>query len=262
MRLVDIGANLTHESFRHDLAEVLQRATAAGVQRMIVTGTSVAGSRDAITLSAAHPALLSATVGLHPHHAADFTPEVRDELRALGREPQVVAFGECGLDYYRDLAPREAQRAAFAGQLEIAVELGLPVFLHQRDAHADFMAVLRDYLPRLPRAVAHCFTGVAGELEDSLAHGLYIGITGWICDERRGRHLLPLMPAIPAGRLMVETDAPYLLPRTLRPAPPTRRNEPAFLPEVVRAIAAARQQDMTEVAASSTATAREFFALD
>jgi TatD DNase family protein len=261
MELIDIGVNLTHESFRHDLADVLHRAAKAGVHRMIVTGTSVAATGEALQLHAQYPDRLWATAGLHPHHASDYSPLLRDELRALARRPGVVAVGECGLDYYRNYSPREAQLAAFAGQLELAVELGLPVFLHQRDAHADFVAVLRDYLPRLKAGVSHCFTGSDAELDESLALGLSIGITGWICDERRGRHLLRLVPRIPEDRLMLETDAPYLLPRSLRPHPATRRNEPAFLPEVASTVAAARNETPGQLAASSTLAARQFFAL-
>jgi TatD DNase family protein len=136
------------------------------------------------------------------------------------------------------------------------------VFLHQRDAHADFMAILREYRGSLSDGVAHCFTGTRSELDDCLALELAIGITGWICDERRGLHLLQMMGAIPATRLMVETDAPYLLPRTLKPRPSDRRNEPAFLPEVARTVAQARGESLEQLAASSTAAASRFFRLD
>jgi TatD DNase family protein len=262
MELIDIGANLTHESFAPDLPDVLHRASRAGVHRMIVTGTSVAATQGALRLHAEYPDRLHATAGLHPHHAADYGPETRDALRELARQPGVVAMGECGLDYYRNYSPREAQLKAFAGQLELAVELQLPVFLHQRDAHADFMAVLRDYRPRLKDGIAHCFTGQRQELEDCLQAELAIGITGWICDERRGRHLLPLVRLIQERRLMIETDAPYLLPRSLKPAPPTRRNEPSFLTEVAATIARARDESVEQLAASSTAAAAAFFGLN
>lgn len=261
MELIDIGVNLTHESFSHDLDEVLARAAAVGVHRHVVTGTTVQATRDALALHARWPHRLFATAGVHPHHAAEYDAATGEALRELVRQPGIVAVGECGLDYFRDFSPRPAQREAFAAQLEIAVETGLPVFLHQRDAHEDFMAVLKDYLPRLKAAVAHCFTGQAHELEDCLAAGLHVGITGWICDERRGRHLLPLVAGIPADRLMIETDAPYLLPRSLKPAPSTRRNEPAFLPEVARVVAAARGEPVEVLAACSTATAVSFFGL-
>lgn len=259
--LIDIGLNLTHESFADDLPEVLRRAHLAGVSRMIITGTSVAASREAIALARTDPHRLYATAGLHPHHASDYSPAVREELRELALEPSVVAIGECGLDYYRNYSPREAQLAAFRGLLELAIETGKPVFLHQRDAHADFMAVLREFRGSIRDGVAHCFTGTRGELEDCLALDLAIGITGWICDERRGLHLPPMMAAIPATRLMVETDAPYLLPRTVRPKPASRRNEPAFLPEVARVVAAARGEDLKQLAATSTAAAMSFFRL-
>jgi TatD DNase family protein len=261
MELVDIGANLAHESFAHDLPDVLHRAARAGVHRMVVTGTSVASTEAAVALHALHPERLFATAGLHPHHASDYDAATREQLRALAEQPGVVAIGECGLDYFRDFSPREAQRAAFAAQLELAVELQLPVFLHQRDAHADFMAVLRDYRPRLKDAVAHCFTGSRVEIEDCLAANLAIGITGWICDERRGHHLLPLVPQVPASRLMIETDAPYLLPRTLKPHPKSRRNEPAFLAEVAATVARARGETIEELARTTTAAAELFFGL-
>jgi TatD DNase family protein len=259
--LIDIGVNLTHESFANDLPEVLRRAHLAGVSRMIITGTSVASTREAIALVRTDPHRLYATAGLHPHHACEFSAGVRDELRELAADPAVVAIGECGLDYYRNYSPREAQIAAFRGLLELAVETGKPVFLHQRDAHADFMAILRDFRDSLADGVAHCFTGSRSELDDCLAINLAIGITGWICDERRGQHLLPMISSIPAGRLMIETDAPYLLPRTLRPRPSHRRNEPAFLPEVARTVAQARNESLEQLAASSTAAAARLFRL-
>jgi len=180
----------------------------------------------------------------------------------LLRQPQVVAVGECGLDYFRDLSPREAQRATFAAQLEMAVEAGKPVFLHQRDAHADFVAILREFEGQLCGGVAHCFTGDAAQLEDYLALGLSIGITGWVCDERRGAHLREVVPRIPAERLMVETDAPYLLPRDLEPMPKSRRNEPKYLVHVARAVAAIRQESYETLAASTTRAAVQFFRLD
>lgn len=261
MTLVDIGSNLTHESFAADLPAVLQRAAAAGVTQQVVTGTSVAASAAAIALHAMHPRMLFATVGVHPHHAQALTGDALVALHEMAAQPGVVAIGECGLDYFRNFAPHQAQREAFAAQLALAAERQLPVFLHQRDAHADFMAILREHRAALAGGVAHCFTGHRAELEDCLALDLHIGITGWICDERRGQHLLELVPRVPAGRLMIETDAPYLLPRSLRPRPASRRNEPAFLTEVARVVAQARGESVQDLAAHSTATARRLFAL-
>ena len=259
--LIDIGANLTHESFAADLQDVLVRARGAGVRRQVVTGADLPGSIAAATLAAAHPGELWSTAGVHPHHAAGFTASQADSFRELLRLPQVVAVGECGLDYYRDLAPRAAQRDAFIAQLELGVELAMPVFLHQRDAHADFLAIVADYAPRLAGGVAHCFTGGRAELGDYLALGLYIGVTGWVCDERRGGALREAVPFIPPGRILVETDAPYLLPRDLKPRPRTRRNEPANLPHIVEVLADLRGEAPGELARAASDNAERLFGI-
>jgi len=261
MQLIDIGANLGHESFTHDLDAVLARARGAGVARMIVTGASREGSPRALELAQAHPALLHATAGVHPHHAVEYTDEADAEMRALHTHAEVVAVGECGLDYFRDLSPRPAQRRTFERQLQIAVDTGKPLFLHQRDAHADFVAMMRNFEGRLGPAVVHCFTGTREELFECLDHDWHIGITGWLCDERRGLHLRELVKHIPANRLMIETDAPYLLPRTVKPAPSHRRNEPMYLAHIVEELARDRGEDVAVTAAATTATAREFFRL-
>ncbi|MFN7553010.1 MAG: TatD family hydrolase [Pseudomonadota bacterium] len=261
MQLVDIGANLTHESFHPDRDAVLERARAAGVVQLVVTGASAQGSEDALSLARRHPGLLYATAGVHPHHAADYTADTDTLLRTLVREPEVRAVGEAGLDYFRDYSPRAAQHFAFERQLGIALETGKPVFAHQRDAHDDFMAILRPLRDRLSRVVVHCFTGEKRELFECLDLDCDIGITGWICDERRGAHLNDLVRSIPAHRLMVETDAPYLLPRDLPHKPSHRRNEPMYLPHVARAVAQARGETLEALADSTTKTARSCFAL-
>jgi len=259
--LIDIGANLTHDSFADDLSDVLARAAAAGVDRMVVTGSSDQGNIDAAELADAHPGRLFATAGVHPHHAAEYTDASDELIRSLLLRDTVVAVGECGLDYFRNFSPREAQLEAFRSQLDIAVDAGMPVFLHQRDAHDDFVEVLEPKLAKIPRAVAHCFTGTAEEMRSYLELGLWIGITGWICDERRGLHLQEIVGEIPDDRLLIETDAPYLLPRTLSPKPKSRRNVPEHLTEVLRVVAAARGQTEEHVAAITTANAIEFFGL-
>lgn len=261
MQLIDIGANLGHESFAHDLDAVLTRARAAGVVQMVVTGASRAGSQQALALAKAYPQWLHCTAGVHPHHALEYTDEADAELRALHADTRVCAVGECGLDYYRDLAPRPAQRRALERQLQIAVDTGKPAFLHQRDAHADFVAILRAFAGQIGPAVVHCFTGSRDELFECLDQDWYIGITGWLCDERRGTHLRELVRHIPANRLMIETDAPYLLPRSVRPQPAHRRNEPMFLRHIVEELARDRGEDVALTAANTTATARAFFRL-
>jgi TatD DNase family protein len=259
--LIDIGANLAHDSFDDDRDDMMRRAAAVGVDTMIVTGSSDDSNRRAAELARANPGLLYATAGVHPHHASDYTDRSDALIRELAGDDVVVAVGECGLDYFRNFSPRDAQLEAFRRQLEIARDTGLPVFLHQRDAHDDFVEVLEPMLPHLSRAVAHCFTGEGESLREYLALGLYIGITGWICDERRGKHLHDIVHIIPDDRLLIETDSPYLLPRTIEPKPKTRRNEPMYLPEVVKVVAEARGQTEEHVAQVTTANARRFFNL-
>jgi TatD DNase family protein len=257
--LIDIGANLTHDSFAADLDAVMTRALQAGVRRQIVTGADLEGSRRAAALAARHPAHLRSTAGVHPHHAESFTGAHRGELLELLQHPSVVAAGECGLDYFRNLAPPEAQRRAFVAQLEVAAVARKPVFLHQRDAHPDFAAILKEHIGALVGGVAHCFTGGAAELDAYLGLGLYIGITGWICDERRGLSVRDVVPRIPVERLLVETDAPYLLPRDLRPKPKSRRNEPALLLHIAQTVADVRGESLDTVAAITTRNAETLF---
>jgi TatD DNase family protein len=259
--LVDIGINLAHDSYEHDRADVVRRALAAGIARMVITGSSLESAARAIDICRQWPELMRATAGIHPHHAREFADGDLPRLRELLQDPLVTSAGECGLDYFRDFSPREDQRRVFAAQLELASSLGKPVFLHQRDAHDDFMAILADHLPRLPKAVVHCFTGSAAELESYLERRLYVGITGWICDERRGAGVAALVPSIPLGRLMIETDGPYLMPRNLKPRPSHRRNEPMYLRAIFDAICELRTESPSEIAAETTANALNFFDL-
>lgn len=262
MDLVDIGVNLTSDRFNNDREAVLERAVDAGVPRMLVTGTGVTASREASELAARHPGCLWSTAGIHPHAARDCDDAALAELRTLARDnPRVVAIGETGLDFNRDFSPRADQEKAFARQLELAAELGLPVFIHERDAHERLSAMLREHVAALPDAVVHCFTGSQAALDDHLDLGLHIGVTGWICDERRGQALREQVRHIPSDRLMIETDAPWLVPRDLRPKPRGGRNEPAFLPRVAEAVAHCRGQEPEELARETTATAERLFGL-
>lgn len=260
--LIDIGANLTGKPFDRDREAVIERALAAGVSGMIVTGTDREANQAALALARKWPGVLYATAGVHPHHAATHGERDLQAIAALAREPQVRAIGETGLDYFRDFSPRAAQRRLFEAHLEIAADTALPVFLHQRDAHADFLPLLARHRDRLSQAVVHCFTGDGEALAAYLDLDLHIGITGWICDERRGLHLRELVGKIPANRIMLETDCPYLLPRDLPEKPRNRRNEPAFLPHILHAVASARGEDPATLAHNSSANARRFFALD
>jgi TatD DNase family protein len=261
MELIDVGVNLTHDSFDADRDDVIAAAAAAGVRRMIVTGTTVETSRSAAVLAHQHAGTMFATAGIHPHHATECDQGALEQLRELAADDAIVAIGECGLDYFRNFSPAKAQRAAFEAQLELAAELKMPVFLHQRNAHEDFLAIVRNSRAAIVDAVAHCFTGDAAQCEEYLALEMHIGVTGWVCDERRGHDLQTAVPEIPLDRLMVETDAPYLLPRTVTPKPKSRRNEPALLPWVVREIARLRRLSENDIAAAATHNAERFFRL-
>ena len=253
MRLVDIGANLTHSSFREDLDAVLGRARQAGVETIIVTGTTVEETRQASVLG------FPFTAGVHPHHARDCDATTIPSLREIAQHPRCVAVGECGLDFNRNYSPHPDQEKWFVAQLQLGMELGKPLFLHSRDAHPRFAEILKTNKVR--KAVAHCFTGERDELRAYLDLGLYIGITGWICDERRGKHLLELVREIPRDRLLLETDSPYLTPRDMKPQPKARRNEPAFLPHILKTVARALGRPAEEVAAETTRNAQQLFSL-
>ncbi len=260
--LVDIGANLTNKRFQHDCQQVIEAAVGAGVTKIVVTGTTEANSAEAAALCETNPGCLYSTAGIHPHHASELQPASIQNLQAVSAHRSVVAIGECGLDYNRNFSPRKDQLVCFEAQLELAVETGLPVFLHQRDAQQDFFRILEKYRAQISRAVAHCFTGSADELDACLALDLHIGITGWICDERRGMHLQELVRRISPERLMIETDAPYLLPRDLDPVPKNKRNEPRFLPHICATVARCLDSDYETVAQTTTATAVSFFDLE
>jgi TatD DNase family protein len=255
MQLVDIGANLTHPAFRDDLPEVVARARQAGVVQCVVTGTSIEESERALELG------FPCTAGVHPHHARDCDVQTIPRLRELAGNSRVVAIGECGLDFNRNYSPHPDQEKCFIAQIDLAIELKKPLFMHSRDAFPRFSELL-EKKQNLPPAVAHCFTGSKEELRAYLGLGLYIGITGWICDERRGAHLLELVRDIPRDRLLLETDAPYLVPRDLRPQPKARRNEPAFLPHILNAVARALGRPADEIAAETTRNAARLFGLD
>ncbi len=259
MELIDIGCNLTHDSFDDDRDKVLERAREAGVAQFIVTGASSEGMQAAYELACDYPGELYATAGVHPHRADTFTDETAALIRALSAHDEVVAVGETGLDYFRDFSPRDMQKTAFRQHIEIAAENGLPMFLHLRDAHQDFHAILKESRERLSDVVVHCFTGSREEMHAYLDLDCYIGITGWICDERRGTHMKDYLGDIPADRLMIETDAPYLKPRNLRPLVKSHRNEPRWLPWILGTLAAARDEHPEKLAEQTTANARRFF---
>jgi TatD DNase family protein len=256
--MIDIGLNLTHDSFDADRDALLARAASAGVSHMIITGASLASSAHAIELVKQYRQCLRSTAGVHPHHASELTEDKLTLLKALMAQPEVVAGGECGLDYFRNLSAPADQLRAFSWQLELTNQVCKPVFLHQRDAHKEFLAVLREQ-PPIVGGVAHCFTGHREQAKDYLDLGLYIGVTGWICDDRRGTELRDAVRYIPSDRLLIETDAPYLLPRDLQPKPVSRRNEPSYLPHIAKVIAQCRNESVQSVVAASMVNTRKLF---
>ncbi|MCK4711023.1 MAG: TatD family hydrolase [Gammaproteobacteria bacterium] len=259
--LVDIGVNLTSNRFDKDIDEVIKSAVEAGVGKMVVTGTNIHESEKAVALIQKYPGVLYSTAGIHPHDAKTFSKGSISELSRLLENDNVVAVGECGLDFNRNFSTPSDQLICFEAQLELAVEKQMPVFLHQRDAHKDFIKILSSYIDQLPAAVAHCFTGSGNELKAYLEMGLYIGITGWVCDERRGQELRSILNTIPLDRLMFETDAPYLLPRDVKPKPKSNRNEPKYLSHICQVVADSYAVDFAVIAEKSYQNSDRFFNL-
>jgi TatD DNase family protein len=268
--MIDIGLNLTSSQFCKDRDQVLKNALAADVGTMIVTGTSVEKSQQALQLCQQYPNLLYATAGIHPHDASSMSEQSLVQLTALLDDEKVVAVGECGLDFNRNFSTQAEQLSCFEQQLELAVELQLPVFLHQRDAQSDFIRLIKKYRAALSDGVAHCFTGGRAELESYLEEDLYVGITGWLCDERRGSELRDCVHLIPTDRVMVETDAPYLFPRdyifsddaglnSKQKKKRRSRNEPQYLPHIVNTLAGLMDLDYDELVTLTIANSKHFF---
>ncbi len=258
---IDIGVNLTSRQFQGDTEQLIADAKAAGVRQMIVTGSSESNSQSASDLCRQFAGYLYSTAGIHPHDAKHFNSLTTvSSLKQLLSLPHVVAVGECGLDFNRDFSPRDLQRNCFASHLELAAETRLPLFLHERDAHNEFLAMKKECRQEISKGVVHCFTGTEKEADAYLDLDLHLGITGWICDERRGTHLREIVKRIPVERLMIETDAPYLAPRDYRPK--IKRNEPKYLPHILEAVAKCRGEKTEELAAQINKTTKAFFAID
>lgn len=259
--LVDIGVNFFDKAFVEDLDDVLKRAQLAGVTGLLLTGTDLSVSERSLDLAKKHPELLCSTAGVHPHSAADWKKSTAATLRGLLAEPACVAVGETGLDFNRNFSTPKQQQFAFEEQLTLAAETGKPLFIHERDAGVRMLEMLHTWRDSINGAVVHCFTGEKKTLFGYLDLDLYIGITGWVCDERRGTHLWPLLPSIPQNRLLIESDSPWLIPRNLKPRPKKNRNEPAYLPWVLEKIAELYVLPAQEVAELTSANAQRLFNL-
>ncbi len=264
--MIDIGLNLSSPRFDKDRNEVLQRAINAGLDRIVLTGSDVHSNAHSIELceniNQQFPQLQCySTVGVHPHHADQVNTDYCAKMKQLGTNSHVVAMGEMGLDFFRNFQPRPLQINAFEQQLNLAAELQKPVFLHQRDAHPVFIDILKNWRDDIYKTVVHCFTDTQQALYDYLDLDCYIGITGWVCDERRGSDLQQTVTHIPQNRLMIETDAPYLLPRTIEPKPKSNRNEPCYLPYVVKQLALCLGETQEHIVNITTDNAIRFFEL-
>jgi TatD DNase family protein len=259
--LIDIGLNLASGRFQRDWTKVIDQAKAVGVEKFILTGTSVSGSEDVARMAAKlMPGTAYFTAGVHPHRAEEWDKASEQTLRGLLVQRAAVAVGETGLDYNRDIAPRALQRKVFEYQVQLACELQMPLFIHERDAAVDLLAILDAHKANLPRCVVHCFTGGAAQAQAYIERGFYLGVTGWVGQSSRNADLLTAMPLIPANRLMLETDAPYLTPPGYRPAQPGR-NEPAAMVQVAELAAKARGVPVAQVRADAYAVTKEFFRL-
>ena len=259
-KYIDIGVNLTGSSFKDDVDQVIERAQQVGVEQLIVTGTDTQHSEKAILLTEKYESICYATIGLHPHHASDYSSDADSELREMLAHENAVAVGECGLDFNRNFSTRQQQIRAFEAQLEIAIDLQKPLFLHQRDAHEDFVSIIKSCRNDLNHIVAHCFTGTIDEVNDYVLLDMHVGITGWICDERRGSSLQQAVKHVPLDRIMLETDAPYLLPRDLQEKPVKKnRNEPCYLPHIAKSVADYMDIEETALISAAYENSCDFF---
>jgi TatD DNase family protein len=258
--MIDIGVNLTNKRFDNDYQDIINNAMTAGIKALIVTGTNLEHSKKAIELCEQYNNIYC-TAGIHPHDASSVNKDSFDEITSLAAHKKVVAIGETGLDFNRNFSSKTQQINAFEKQIELAIATQKPLFLHERDAFKDQYSILKGNAKLLNGAVVHCFTGDKTALESYLELGFYIGITGWVCDERRGLELQSLVKTIPDNRLLIETDSPYLTPRTLSGKAKKSKNQPANLIHIAKFIANLRQQSVNHIATTTTVNAKHLFSI-
>ncbi|MGI5310210.1 TatD family hydrolase [Rheinheimera sp. WS51] len=257
----DIGVNLFSDQFAADREQMLARAHAAGVNHLVVIGSDIAESEQnqQFCQQQANKSNINivTTAGVHPHYASQVNDSWLAQLKQLLQASSVVAVGECGLDFNRDFSPRPQQQLVFAEQLQLAIQHNKAVYLHERDAFDTQIAMLKQH--SIQRGVAHCFTGNTQQLRAYLDLGLYIGITGWVCDDKRGAELQQAIRYIPNDRILLETDAPFLLPKNIQPKPKSRRNEPAYINYVAEKVALLKQCTVSDIAAASLENSKRLF---
>lgn len=252
--MFDIGANLTSSHFSDDLDSVLDESFEAGVKKICITSSNLQDVRNAKKITERNKNLYY-SVGFHPHNAKDFKIEFLKDMSIYLDDPKAICLGEMGLDFNRNFSSKEEQILCFDSQLSLANSINKPLFLHQRDAHDEFLSILDNYKFN-QKLIVHCFTGNLSELEDYLKRDFYIGITGWVCDLKRGLDLRECINHIPQDKLLIETDSPYLSPRKK-----IRRNEPKFLIDVAEEVARLRQQTKESIVKSSYENSLNFFNL-
>ena len=252
--MFDIGANLTSSHFSDDLDSVLDESFEAGVKKICITSSNLQDVRNAKKITERNKNLYY-SVGFHPHNAKDFKIEFLKDMSIYLDDPKAICLGEMGLDFNRNFSSKEEQILCFESQLSLANSINKPLFLHQRDAHEEFLSIL-DNFKFNQKLIVHCFTGNLSELEDYLKRDFYIGITGWVCDLKRGLDLRECINHIPQDKLLIETDSPYLSPRKK-----IRRNEPKFLIDVAEEVARLRKQTKESIVKSSYENSLNFFNL-
>jgi TatD DNase family protein len=256
--MIDIGVNIQHDFFLQDIEDTIEQSKQAGVEGMVCIASDLEESQFLQTLCLEHPSLWP-TFGCHPHQAKSWHSNSANELTQMIKHNRPIALGETGLDFNRNYSTPDEQRYAFQEQIELSLQHNLPLYLHERDAHEEMVALLRAIGGEQITGVIHCFTGSIEQLENYLALGLHIGVTGWVCDERRGLSLQQAVPHIPLDRLLLETDAPYLLPRNIRPRP--KKNHPKYLPWVAAEVARLKDLSQDELVAHTMANTKCLFAL-
>jgi len=260
MEWFDAGVNLTHARLDRQLESVIERAQNAGVLNQLVIATNLREAQSALELCQRFPDSLHMTVGVHPHDADDAPHDLQKQLLQLAQSPHVKAIGECGLDFNRNFSSPTNQQRVLIEQIEVANELNLPLYLHEREALKEQLSILDRYAsPRLPR-LTHCFTGGRNAADAYNEREHWFGLTGWLCDARSNTELLTALPWLPKQRTVLETDAPFLLPRNIRPRP--RDNEPAFVPYIGEVLATHWDLSVADVAKLTTANALRLFNRD
>ena len=256
---IDIACNFTHESFKHNLDEVINSAEQEGVEKFVLLCASLADIDPIKVIQNNAPEKYFISAGIHPHHATEIQEINHDALLNKLKSISPNAIGETGLDYFRNISPPDIQKKSFGMHIEIAKELSLPLYLHQRDAHGDFIRIIKENISNFPKFVVHCFTGTQAELDEYLELGAYIGLTGWICDAKRNIDLRKSIKNIPIEKMMIETDSPYLIPKNLMVKPNKNINEPKYLPHIANEICELTGYDLEELKSATSNNAIEFF---